>query len=687
MERRFALATLLATSLLIWWAPSITTAGVASALLLFFPGFALGLSLRLTDAEPAARLTLAAALGLVGSLLLPLLHAILPLALSAQSLYTLLTLLGAFLALRIPSPPPAKLNRSWETLLLFLFICISLGMRLLHLGAAEFQGDEARAMFLASGFVAGDHSILFLHRKGPAEALLASAPLLIKGQVSEGSARFIFALAGALLPLFAYTLTRRIAGATSRIALIAAALVSVDGFLFAFSRIVQYQTPLVLFVAASFLAASLIRSRSIAPLGATVLAALFMAAALLCHYDSLFAAPALALYVVALLRERFTTHAQIIRILCLASVVFLFITAAFYLPFLLHEQFGGTAGYLSQRLGLHKLPVHNISRYFGLLVFYGGGYSALILYAAGLGGTLWWTFGVRGRSGAAVALLGALILIVTSATSLHPAQSRTLAAAGAFGLCVLVAPLLSSRASPLYQRVLVLWVVVPLAVLGFLFARPNTHFYVLHLPLAIIAAVAFGALLRKAPRLICALGAAIFALSITLSGWYLATAYLTPRIEYRFVAPRVLPWFAKPFFARGITQGPFFGFQRRSGWKAVSVLYSSQALAGSYGSNEEELVTSWYLWPTPRTQSAPQNFMIAVRPNDPVRVSSSLLKSSYNFWGRVYVDDHRSLDIYRSTPSTMPPHPLDLAQFITEFDSRHAVFPDARAALAQAPSR
>lgn len=685
--RSSLLFILLALNGLVLLSPTVSLAGICATLLFMIPGTALGLRTDSGQTCLAERLALAVASGLVGALFFAAVLGPLSTPMPPGCLLVILNLCAALAILRLRKPAGPDIQRTGQGITLLVLLVVSLGMRLTHLGSSEFQGDEARAMFLASGFAAGDHGILFLHRKGPAEALLAAPPLLITGQVTEAAARFPFALAGGILPLFAFALVRRWSGAAPGAALAAAALVSCDGFLFAFSRIVQYQTPLVLFVTAAFLRVAAIGSKGHSLKAAIVYGGLFFAAAALCHYDALFCLPAFAIYVVGLLRERGVSLWEAIVSALPAIFCGTALLAAFYLPFFLHSQFSSTAGYLAQRLGMQKLPIHNLARYLALLTFYGGGFSAVVGYGGALLGVLWWSWNATSRGGIILVWIGTLLLVATTVICQTPTHSKLLSMLGALGLLLAVLPLATSANTPLAQRVLLIWVWVPLGVLGFFFARPNTHFYILHLPLAIIAGSALATMFKERSsleRFVVGVGG-VLAFCVSLA--YLNTAYLTPTVEYRFAAPRAIPWFSRPFFAGGISPGPFFGFQRRSGWKAVACLYSHGKLADSYGSNEEELVTSWYLWPTVREQATPRNFYIAARPNDPSPISPSKIAQRYHFWGRVYVDGRRGLEIMRADPPIAPPQPFQLEAFIKEFDSRVALFKDARAALAQAPSR
>ncbi|NJM08293.1 hypothetical protein HC891_22105, partial [Candidatus Gracilibacteria bacterium] len=165
-------------------------------------------------------------------------------------------------------------------------------LRLSFLGASEFQGDEAWAMLAAQGVRFGRDEVLLLRPKGPAEVLLPAGPLLLLGTVDELIARLPFALAGLCVVLGTYLLGTALAqafflasknpkipnlspglyrlcgeqtaalpaapraaetqGLTPQyVGLLAALIVALDGYPIAFSRIVQYQSVVMLMMVAA----------------------------------------------------------------------------------------------------------------------------------------------------------------------------------------------------------------------------------------------------------------------------------------------------------------------------------------------------------------------------------------------------------------------------------------------------
>ena len=119
-------------------------------------------------------------------------------------------------------------------------LVLAAAFRVLWLGYSEFQGDEAIVMLKAAAAVQGRRDVLFLHKKGPAEILIPTALLALAGRLPEAWARLPFALTGLGGLAVLYLLGREMA--SERTGLWATPLMALNGYLVAFSRIVQYQS-------------------------------------------------------------------------------------------------------------------------------------------------------------------------------------------------------------------------------------------------------------------------------------------------------------------------------------------------------------------------------------------------------------------------------------------------------------
>lgn len=675
--RSLLLLSLLLLNASLAFCSSVSGSGISASLLCLLPGFLIGRRLSSSVASPIDAGILATGCAFGFWLLFSYALQALPGAPRALDTFLALNLISLWCIGREKSELPRFSAETAIAITAFLFL---LCLRLPYLGTAEFQGDEARALFFAAGTAQGEDGILLLHRKGPGEVLLAAPSLLLTATVNETSARFPFALAGALSIVALFCLMRRIS-ASSILPWVASALLALDGFLFAFSRIVQYQTVLVLFVLCAFLSAFEIRKNRERLHQYLSLCAGLAACGLLCHYDAALTFPALLAVVLSALQAHGLTPGQRLRALYLPALQAFVISACFYGPFLLSEHFGGTAGYLSQRIDVTKLPTNNLPRYLSLFSFYSGAVLVWTLYAGLI---------VVGVAQAIRCEMKALRLIslagfaLTAATIIYPSElGNTFGFVFFAAACV---PLICCPSIATETRAMWLWVWAAITVLGFFFARPNTHFYVAHPALCILCALSVGELytrLNWKPLISSALavtGAAVLYISVE----HLRFVFLDPDIEYRFAFPKAQPPLSPRATGGKLPAGAFFGFQHRSGWKAVAELTRRGQLQGSYGSNEEALITSWYLRGARRDDSRPDFFFIVTRPNDVVQYSPGKLAAEYSFWGRIYTVGQRTLDIYRRGAADGTPKRIDLAPFIDSFDRRSPLTFDLRAAYLSA---
>ena len=130
----------------------------------------------------------------------------------------------------------------------------------------------------------------------------------------------------------------------------AALFYTIGGFSIAFSRIVQYQSLVVLWGALSILSAT--RYRQKGRLSDLVLSTVFIGAALLAHYDGLLFAPAVVWLIIGrFIDERRFEWRQALIALLVGSVV----VGVFYVPYVLNPNFGRIIAYLlGTRIGLNR---------------------------------------------------------------------------------------------------------------------------------------------------------------------------------------------------------------------------------------------------------------------------------------------------------------------------------------------
>ena len=460
-----ALAALAAQAILLLPVPLIIRA-IAALTLMLLPGIpAAALLLRGQGATWAERGALAFGAGfavmIVGGLALAYLPGPLDRRVALVGVDALLVvLLGAWLGAskdrgRTTKDQKETLQRSTTLAprslvlgqaLLIAALVLTGALRLTHLGYAEFQGDEARAMLMANGLQQGRDDVLWLHKKGPAEVLLPALMGAAAGGIDEATARLPFAVAGVATVLALGALGWRMFGPESSrlcprssaanseegrhgrlplrdavlgvwVGALAAWALALDGFFQGFARIVQYQSLVVLLSIVGVWAAW--RYYADGRLRWLLLGAALIAAGTLGHYEAVF-----ALVPLAFLFGRRWWVARVSRVGdegrhgsdegrhgglplrdgLLAAGMFAAVAAFFYVPFALNPHFAETVTYiLDRRIGASggdkAGPLYNsLPDYFARATFYNSTWWMLFMVVglvAVLGWLGWRVFGPR----------------------------------------------------------------------------------------------------------------------------------------------------------------------------------------------------------------------------------------------------------------------------------------------------
>ena len=538
------------------WGSRLLTAGGMALLLQAL----LGLLLHYLPQSPSRGLLLA---GLVVVPLLPLFRPLKPL----------------------PAAPQLPDRRLWW--LVGGLILLTLLLRWPNLGYKEFQGDEGIIMARAAAMLAGDDTALFNHQKGPIEILL---PLLLWGSgeaITEFWARLPFWWGGLLLVGAVVWLGQL--WFSLRLGLLAGLLFVLNGFALAFSRIVQYQTFVMLWGLLAIIFADFYgkhgRKRDL------WLTAVFLAGGLLAHYDAVLVVPVVGWLLWPRLwpPSRVDWQGWLVGLLLGTGLLGLF-----YFPFLLNPNFGRTGNYLlSDRLGGSLLSWSG-PEVWQMVTFYNSLY-----YVAGLS-----------------------LLIVAGIGWGHGRFRRMVAAW--------------------------LYFAVPLAFYLIIVADPRTHVYTFFPGAAVLAALGLERVsdwLKQTGAGAQRAGQAVWILFIVVTAVYPFLLFIDSDAERQRNWATARPAGYPTTFAEPPLFG-LFGFPYQAGWRAVADL----PLAWPIASNEEEEITNVYLGPEARTFCPDANtFILAAQVQDAVPFDPTW-PETWHLQVEVMVNGRSTMQIYSRKP-------------------------------------
>ncbi|GIV75683.1 MAG: hypothetical protein KatS3mg050_0077 [Litorilinea sp.] len=555
-------------------------------------------------------------------------------------------------------------------------------LRMGHLGYAEYHGDEARAVLRAAAVLQGYEDVLFLHKKGPAEIVIPAALFALTGRLTEAAARLPFALAGLAALGAVWLLGRQLFN--PRTAWIATWLLAVDGYLIGFSRIVQYQSLILLTTPLVLLSLHRLVVEPRAPARRLTLAALMLATGLLAHYEAVWAAIPAAFLLAHLLwpaAGQSSIPPRIwVRALAVAVAVGGAVAASFYVPFIFHPRFTGTITYLlDRRIGGDSLPYNNLADFFGRTTVYSSTYYLILLVGLALIALL----GLYRRSlGRAGSLLAGGLAVAALLATFHRADWLTVG-----GVDWTFAPFLIFLALAwtlprvsVAERTLWLWLGVPFVVTLFFMAKPRTHVYVFFPPWALLAAYAAGQgwqQLRgagKAGQLLRQLGAVagagLLLAFVNYAYWYFVHTDVEILRTWQENRPQGY-WTAYDV----PDNRALFGFPLNNGWKVVGMLYREGILQGDYATNEVEFWTpAWYTRGQRRCEDqATWFFRIQNFQPDPEGYDAALdhfLEKDFRPWARVTVKERPAMVIYRRSAESFPLRTYRLEEYEPLFDAQ-----------------
>ncbi len=581
-------------------------------------------------------------------------------------------------------------------------------LRFPSLGYAEFQGDEARAMLRAAEVIEGFDGSLFEHRKGPTEILLPAVPYVLSGRIDEAAARLPFAFANFCALFGLFLLGWRWFGPLA--GWVAAMFLALDGYLIAFSRIVQYQSIIFLTVVLvllllqrlALLAAARTaqlglhstqvseavqlenapmqsgdNSNNLGLAGHFTVAAFLLATGLLSHYEAILVVVP-ALFVLWQIWRNGVGLGRLAVAFLPAILVGGGLLAAFYIPFVRYPTFGNTFEYLAYKRIGEELTYNNLADYFIRSTLYSSTYAFGLMTLLAVVGLI-----VRYRRGLGKGgwLVGGLVV---AGVLLSFGWPRWLTIGGqdftwAFFVAALgVGLLMPDRVAG--ERTAWLWFGAVLVLSIFFTATPNTHVYNFYFGWALVcglvvtqgwqwlqdgakrSAAARGKKtevfttwerLQSLRRVSSWLAVPVALALIVLFGYYQYSLFIRNDVEVLRTWPQNRPQGYWTAYTMPI-ESSIFGFPHRNGWKTVSVLTDQGVIDGAFDTNTKDWIVDWY---TRGLGSCPRDhrYFVLADMVEPAKAAEraaqqAALEEGYELLGVVDVQGQERLHIYEKQP-------------------------------------
>jgi hypothetical protein len=230
-------------------------------------------------------------------------------------------------------------------ILLIVTLVVAFSLRFPNLNFSNYQGDEIKALYLPG--TGGFFDFIMDQRKGPLQFIIT---FLIKFLTPDYSnyvlTRLPFAIAGFLAVFVFYKLVALHFG--KRTAFFASLFFATNGFLVAFSRIVQYQSFVILFMLLALYLFALAVSDEKLKIKGIYFGLICWAISILAHYDGAFIAPMLLYYFIMWVRKYGLTKRNVAHLLGAAAIAGALLLS-FYIPFVLTLS-AGTRSYWANRI-------------------------------------------------------------------------------------------------------------------------------------------------------------------------------------------------------------------------------------------------------------------------------------------------------------------------------------------------
>lgn len=565
--------------------------------------------------------------------------------------------------------------RGWFWAALLALALVAGFLRFYQLNYSEFQGDETRVLLRTAEAIQGIEDTLFTHRKGPGEILLPASIYVLVDRLNEASARLPFTLLN-LAGLFAmFLLGWRMFGAVAGWS--AAMLLAVDGYFVGFARIVQYQSMVFCLVVLTVLVLyRLVRVPRLLPNYLT-LAAIFLATALLAHYEGGLAVVPGAVLLFVLWR-RGVTLARLGKAMIAPVLVGAAMLALFYLPFVLHPSFASTYNYLADsRIG-GAFPYNNLETFFVNTSLYSTTYSVVLkilvtmaglalLYRRNLPSPVAWVAIVLLMAGVTVSFVRPLWLNIGGTD--HTWLFFALAVAITWG-----APHISFE-----ERTAWLWFSVAMLFMLFFMLTPNTHVYGFIIGWALVVGMVIGKGYRALTRAMGVprarwVGSVLAGLIVLVLANYAAWHFsFGPREALRnWETARPPGYWGR--YEMPTRHSSIFGFPLTNGWKAVGVLIDDGVIDAPFELHGKEPVADWYTRGQGYCPRTPIFYLWhdTVEPGDRdfhEGIRADIETWGYQLFGEVTIQGEPRFAIYKLSDAPLTPQLFVGEEYMAHFDA------------------
>jgi 4-amino-4-deoxy-L-arabinose transferase-like glycosyltransferase len=221
-----------------------------------------------------------------------------------------------------------------ENILLIILGFTTLWLRLVNLGYSDYQGDEIKALFLPEEGQS-IYEFFLTQRKGPMQFVITFVLKLLDPTYSNRFfMRLPFAIAGVLAVYFFYKLIRSYFD--KKIAFFSAFFLATNGFFVALSRIIQYQSFVILFMVLALYLFTLSFKNEKWKLKGIYLGFLAWALSILSHYDGVFIAPfVLYTFYRWIKTYEIKSVGEFLKFFTGPALIFSALLLSFYIPFIL----------------------------------------------------------------------------------------------------------------------------------------------------------------------------------------------------------------------------------------------------------------------------------------------------------------------------------------------------------------